>query len=270
MDSLSRLPFVFVFSMVFYISCTKSAISTSNSNGTTIYIAGSNGKNPVLWKNGAIQILSPTGGSAFQVQVHNNTVYIGGISGQSTSGVSNPGGPGGNNVYWINGIQNIISSSLNPGRTSFAFSGNNFYYTNGFNLYENGSVISLPGKPTGYIASVFAVGSDIYVAGSDSVGDAVYWKNRTMHVVEQGYYPTYSSGSDPSVSCLFVSGTDVYMGGNNAGDTATCWKNGPAVFQSDAATAINSLFVSGRRSLLYGLLRCLMECPCLLEKRRGT
>jgi hypothetical protein len=250
MDSLSRLPFIFVFLMVYCVSCTKSTTSTSNSNGTTIYIVGSNGKNPVLWKNGSMQILSSTGGSASQVQVYNNTIYIGGISGQSTSGLFNPGGPGGESVYWINGIQNIISLSLNPGYTSFAISGNHFYYTNRYNLYENGSVISLPGKSTGYITCVLAVGSDIYVAGSDSVGDAVYWKNQTMHVVEQGYYPTHSSGSDPSVYCLFVSGTDVYMGGINAGDSATYWKNGLAiqVFGSDAANYlanINSLFVSG-------------------------
>ncbi len=189
-----------------------------------------------------MQILSPTGGSASQVQVYNNTIYIGGISGQSSN--SNPGGPGGENVYWINGVQNNISASLNPGRVSFAFSGNNFYYANGFNLYENGSVISLPGKLSGYVASVFVAGSDIYVAGSDSVGDAVYWKNQTMHVVEQGYYPTHSSGSDPSVFCLFVSGSDVYMGGIDAGDTAVYWKNGLAT-PVVGATAINSLFVSG-------------------------
>ena len=253
MDSLSRLPFVFVFLMVFYVSCTKSTTSTGNSNGTTVYIVGSNGKNPVLWKNGAMQILSPTGGSASQVQVYNNTLYIGGISGQSTSGLTNPGGPGGENVYWINGVQNNISASLNPGRVSFAFSGNNFYYTNGFNLYENGSVISLPGKPTGYIASVFAAGSDIYVAGSDSVGDAVYWKNRTMHVVEQGYYPTHSSGSDPSVFCLFVSGTDVYMGGINAERHSSLLEKRPG--NSGIWVYFNQLpFCVGKRPLFYGLL----------------
>ena len=250
MGPISRLPFVFVFLIVFYASCTKNTTGTSNPNGITIYIVGSNGKNPVLWKNGVMQILSPTGGSASHVHVYNNTIYIGGISGQSTSGNLNPGGPGGENVYWINGVQNIISASLNPGWPSFALSGNNFYYANGFNLYENGSVISLPGKASGYIASVFATDSDMYVAGSDSVGDAVYWKNQTMHVVAQGYYPNHISGSDPSVFCLFVSGTDVYLGGMNAGDTAVYWKNGLAtpVFGSNASnylTALNSLFVSG-------------------------
>ena len=253
MDSLLRLRFVFVSLMVFCVSCTKSTNSTGNSNGNTIYIVGDNGKNPVLWKNEAMQILSPTGGSASQVQVYNNTVYIGGISGQSTSGLSNPGGPGGENVYWTNGVQNTISATLNPWRTSFAFSGNNFYYTNGFNLYENGSLISLPGKSMGYIASVFASGNNIYVAGSDSVGDAVYWKNQAMHVVEQGYYPTHSSGSDPSVFCLFVSGTDVYMGGINTGDTAVYWKNGLAT-PVLGITAINSLFVSGGDLYFTGYL----------------
>jgi hypothetical protein len=253
MNSLSRLPFVFLFLMEFFISCNKGTNSPGNSNGTNIYIVGSNGKNPVLWKNGVMQILSPTGGLARQVQVYNNYIYIGGISGQSTGGLLNPGGPGGESVYWINGIQNIVSSSLNPAPISFAIAGNNFYYDNGFNFYENGSNISLPGKSTGYIASVFVAGNDLYVAGSDSVGDAVYWKNQTMHVVEQGYYPTHSSGSDPSVFCLFVSGNDVYMGGVNAGDTAVYWKNGLAtpVF---VITAINSIFVSGGDLYFIGYL----------------
>ena len=138
------------------------------------------------------------------------------------------------------------------------------------NLYENGSVISLlQEKPTGYIASVFAAGSDIYVAGSDSVGDAVGWKNRQMHVVEQGYYPTHSSGSDPSVFCLFVSGTDVYMGGLNASDTAVYWKYGLAT-PVLGSTSINALLVSGSdlyfTGYITGACKWWNQCPCLLEK----
>jgi hypothetical protein len=246
MDSLSRLPFVFVFLMVFYVSCTKSTNSPANSNGAGIYIVGSNGENPVLWKNGDMQILSPTGGYASQVQVYKNNIYIGGISNQTIGALSNPGGPGGESVYWINGVQKNISAVLNPGPTSLAFSGNNFYFDNGLHLYENGSIISLPGKPVGFLASVFVAGSDVYVAGADSVGDAVYWKNQMMHVVEQGFYPTYNSGGDPTVVCLFVSGTDVYMGGINAGDTAVYWKNGQETpVPSPRIAAINSIFVSG-------------------------
>jgi hypothetical protein len=243
MDSLSRLPFLFVFLMVFYVSCTKTN-SSANSNGAGIYIVGSNGENPVLWKNGAMQILSPTGGFASQVQVYKNNIYIGGISNQTIGALSNPGGPGGESVYWINGVQKNITALLNPGPTSIAFSGSNFYFDNGYHLYENGSIISLPGKPLGFLASVFVAGSDIYVAGADSVHDVVYWKNQMMHVVEQGFYSTHNSVGDPSVYCLFVSGTDVYMGGSNSGDTAVYWKNGQEnpVF---GISAINSIFVSG-------------------------
>ncbi len=69
-----------------------------------------------------MQILSPTGGSVNQVQVYNNNIYIGGISNQPIDGLNNPGGPGGESVYWINGIQNIVTAALNPRRVSFAFS----------------------------------------------------------------------------------------------------------------------------------------------------
>ena len=247
MDSLSKLPFVLISLIVFCVSCAKSTTGTRNSTSANIYIVGDNGKNPVLWNNGSMHILSPTGGTATQVLVYNNITYIGGISGQSTSGMFNFGGPGGETVYWKNGDQYTISSSLNPGGASIAFSGNDFYYADSYNLYKKGSVITLPGKSNGYIASLFAEGSDIYVAGTDSVGDAVYWKNQTMHVVEQGYYPTYNSGSDPSVYSLFVSGSDVYLGGTNTVDVATYWKNGLSfpVFGSN-----NSNYLSNIRSIL--------------------
>jgi hypothetical protein len=247
MDSSPGILFVSVLLMIFSFSCTKSTTS-NNSNAANIYMVGSNGKNPVLWENGELHILSPSGGYATQVQVYDNAIYIGGVSGQSTSAGFNPGGPGGYNVYWINGIQNNISSSLNPGRTSFAISGKNFYYPDGYNLYENDSILFLPGKSDGSIASVLVSGTDIYVAGSDSVGDAVYWKNQAIHVVEQGYYPTHNSGSDPSVYCFFLSGSDVYLGGTDVADLATYWKNGvatPIYGGAGYLTAINSLFVSG-------------------------
>ena len=176
---------VLLFLALFPISCKKSNNNINNNNGHTIYIAGSNGKNPVLWKNGIAQILSPTGGMANQVQVYNNRVYVGGISGQDTSGIINFGGPGGENVYWVNGAQTIISSSLNPWFTYFTLLGNNLYYTNGYDLYKQGVVLSLPGKVGGYITGVFAAGDDLYVAGSDSVGDAVYWKNGLMRLFKR-------------------------------------------------------------------------------------
>ena len=128
-------------------------------------------------------------------------------------------------------------------------------------------------SPPGISASVFAAGSDIYVAGSDSVGDAVYWKNRQMHVVEQGYYPNHSSGSGSFRFCLFVSRNRcILVEVLNASDTAGYWKNGLAtpVFRS---TSINSLFVSGSDLYFTGyVLNCLqmVEPMPLLIRKNGV
>jgi hypothetical protein len=162
-----------------------------------------------------------------------------------------PAGPSGQYAYWKNGIQNYIGSPgfLN-GIICISVAGNNLYYSTSYQIWGNGIITTLQGSGSGYIRSIFTDGTDVYIAGSDSVGDAVYWKNGKLNVVAQGYYPTYNSGSDPTVSCIYVSGNDIYIGGTSIDIRGVFWKNGVATYLQSKNTAwpltnVNSIFVAG-------------------------
>jgi sulfur transfer complex TusBCD TusB component (DsrH family) len=227
--------------------CTKATTGTINGSGRVVYVAGDNGNNPVLWKNGVENTLSSTKGTADQVLVWNNAVYVSGIDGESLS--LNPGGPGGEYVYWKDGVaNNVVMAGVGPtGSGSMAVSGNGVYYV-GLRLFKNGVHVPLPGES--YVQSVTLNGADLYAAGSDTVGDAVYWKNGVLHVVAHGYYPAASSGTDPGAFCIAVSGNDVYVGGYNINNMAVYWKNGietrlVPTLAGSFVSAVNGLFVAG-------------------------
>lgn len=241
-------------------SCTKTNNSTVFNAGIVIYVAGDNGTNPVLWKNGVEEILSSTIGSASKVFLSGNDVYAAGSCEISSESFLTPAGPAGQYAYWKNGIQNNMGSPrFLEGLVSISASGNDLYYSTSYQLWENGSIITLKGRGYGYISSIITNGTDVYFAGSDSVGDAVYWKNGELNVVAQGYYPTYSSGSDPSVYCMYVSGNDIYIGGVSIDDRAVYWKNGVATYLQSSIngsyiTNIHSIFVSGNDVYAIGNL----------------
>jgi hypothetical protein len=228
-------------------SKSKSGTDTGTVGGPVVYVAGDNGHNPVVWKNGVENTLSSTRGSAEQVLVWNNAVYVSGVDGESLS--LNPGGPGGEYVFWKDGVQNnVATAGLNPtGSSAIAVSGNVVYFV-GSRLFKNGVQMLLPGEL--FVQAVALNGTDVYAAGSDSVGDAVYWKNGVLHVVAQGYYPAASSGTDPGAFCIVVSGNDVYVGGFNIDLAAAYWKNGVetrlvSAIAGSFVSAVNSLFVAG-------------------------
>ena len=200
----------------------------------------------MLWKNGIADTLSSTVGSASQVIVSGNDVYVSGFY----QGIldSNSGVPAlpktGQYVYWKNGIPNNIGDFGNATTSSsISVAGNNIYFTNS-SAWENGSMIPLQGL--GIIQSSFAVGNDIYFVGNDSVNDAVYWKNGNLNIVS----PFGGRGSTtPHAECIYVSGNDVYVGGMY--DQAVYWKNGIANFlqhrttDSSFVSSVSSIFVSG-------------------------
>jgi hypothetical protein len=252
MISYSWLPILLVYIGVVCISCSKSAQNKNGmpeTTGATVYVAGDNGKNPVLWKNGIEQTLSESEGYASQVILVGNDIYVAGIVNES--GDLLPSGPSGQYVYWKNGTPVKIGNPafLKSGNASVSVSGNNVYFTNGLS-WENGSVIPLQGQGGGFVQSVFTTGNDIYFTGSDSVGDAVYWKNGMLNVVAQGYFPKHNSGSDPMAFCIFVSGSDVYVGGLDSNNTGTYWKNSIATTLHSSVGSfvlgVTSIFVSGK------------------------
>ena len=252
--------FLLITSCFIFAHCSK---STGNSGGNTspptgpvVYVAGDNGTNPVLWKNGVPDTLSHTTGSAYLVLRSDSDVYVSGVY-QEIKMYASPGvlsGPvTGQYVYWKNGSSNNIGSFGNVDFPSFiAVLGTDIYFANGYAGWKNGTRLSLPGIPSdtaysqGTVKTTSANGSDIYFAGTDSNSNAVDWKNGVMAIVSA--YNRFSSNDAPIVSCMFVSGSDVYVGGML--HTAVYWKNGTASYlprfpDGSFVGNINSVLVSG-------------------------
>jgi hypothetical protein len=267
MNCRCRNSLLFIVSFFIFTHCTKSTSKTGGSTvpptGPTVYIAGDNGTNPILWKNGIADTLSPTVGSANRVLVSGQDVYVSGTSHviMNPTTANNPSGLTGQFVYWKNEIQNNIDS-FGPYQfpTSISVSGNNVYYSNWYG-WKNGTKIFLPGNPVassgsigGGVVSTFTVGNDVYFAGYDTLGSAVVWKNNTMSIVS--LFNGHSSNDNPIISCMFVSGEDVYVGGM-LGD-GLYWKNGTANYlpRLDGAVVgeVSSVFVSGNDIYTAGII----------------
>jgi len=98
-----------------------------------------------------------------------------------------------------------------------------------------------------YSASVYVVGNDVYVAGTECLDDdgnvtrATIWKNgvaQRLSINESEAYSVFVSGSD-----VYVAGWEAYVGGYRA----MLWKNNaPQNLQREGNySSANSVFVSG-------------------------
>jgi hypothetical protein len=95
--------------------------------------------------------------------------------------------------------------------------------------------------------SIFVSGSDVYVAGYESIVEglfAKYWKN--------GKAVNLTDGKNDGIAIsIFVSDSDVYVAGYETTDEgkniATYWKNGEAVYLTDGKnySGAFSIFISG-------------------------
>lgn len=241
-----------------FASCTKS----SNNGGTTptpdstVYIAGYNGSNAILWKNGVADTLSTTSSTANQVIVNGTDVYVAGVAqGQMIydppTTLSGP--ETGQYVYWKNGTQNNIDTFQNINyAASVSVSGTDVYFSDGAG-WKNGSVISFPaigsaGKnfSPGHVIATSTDGTDVYFTGTDTLENVVYWKNGDITIAA----PYGGRGTtQPLVSCMYVSGGNVYVGGMAV--QGVYWLNGTANFMqprpadNSFLSNVNSLFVSG-------------------------
>jgi len=249
MNCTCRNSLLLIVSSFIFTHCTK---STNNGGGNTIhpydtliFIAGNNGTNPILWKNGIPDTLSQTTGSAYQI-LWSGDLYVTGIIQETGM----PGAKTGQYVYWKDGSPVHIGSFGNVAYPpSIAVSGPDVYYANGYSGWKNGTMYPLPGIPTdsafsqGSVKATFATGYDVYFAGTDSNANAVVWKNANMGIVSA--YNRFSSNDAPIVSCLYV-GTDVYVGGML--HTGVYWKNGtpnylPHLSDGSFVPDINSILV---------------------------
>lgn len=204
-------------------SCSKHHDNDPFPGSATVYVAGDDGVNPVLWIDGKAQTLATDGGFASQVLLAGSEVYVAGVSDQGTNPSLTPAGPYGQYGYWKNGAETRVGTPkflMSP--IAIAVNGNDVYFSNG-PLYKNGSSVSLAGLgEQGFVCSAMTVAGDVYLAGRDSTGNGVYWKNGVLHLVAA----TQPIGPAIQIYCMYVSNGDVYVGGSDLQDRGAIWING--------------------------------------------
>ncbi len=143
---------------------------------------------PVLWNNGSRSFLSTTVGVGYSVYLSGNDVYVTGadISFNSMSP-----------VYWKNGVKvNLpIDMSMNKGMAIDIKVSNNDIYVVGEEsllnsahtraiIWKNGtrSQLATQYNSTAIAISLFTVGADIFISGSDA-GHPTYWKNGELFIL---------------------------------------------------------------------------------------
>ncbi len=140
-------------SCLILLSCSKKSgapAALDTDKDPAVYVAGDDGANPILWKNGDATTLSITGGSASQVLLSGSDLYVAGSVDQNFNNVVIPIGPSGQPCYWKNGAQtNIGNPAFFHGKVccSIAVAGNNVYFST-TSLWENGHTV--PPAPTGF------------------------------------------------------------------------------------------------------------------------
>jgi hypothetical protein len=215
-----------------------------------------------LWKNGVESTIATgltSGVIDFGLDVYNNDAYV------TILEDNNPN----QNRYWKNGI----AITLNKGTFDIAevddiqvINGNVFasgsasrfatsehkavYWVNGvMNIVPNTSSSS-------YTEGIFVSGSDIYLAGKDSLDD-VYWKNGVKTIL-----PVPSPYNRVSANVLFVQNNDVYIAGshdflgqqgNGGYANASYWKNGVASILTNYTSikSANLLDVFVKNNVVY-------------------
>ncbi len=209
-------------------------------DGNDVYVAGWQGDGFVYgqniakyWKNGQEVLLTgPTGAQANSIVVAEGDVYVAGweFSGNKTVA-----------KYWKNGeAVNLTDGKYNAEATGMVVVNDNVYVCGHENYvakyWKNGQPVTLshPGATYAFANSITVVGSDIYVAGSESEGRsrAKYWKNGEEVTLIDG------TTKNAIASSIVVIGNDVFVAGwagdnvglvGGSGSVAMYWKNGQRV-----------------------------------------
>lgn len=160
------------------------------------------------------------------------------------------GADGNNAVYWENGIEHTLPSTLGARVSSISVTGNEVYFQ-GFEgpgtevsfpspavYWKNGVKNSIPylnslldSANDNYlsldlVSKIVFSGPDMYI-GETNNNLAVYWLNGVTH----GEPTIDPAHPDSYVNDLFVSGSDVYLAGYDSGQQLpSYWKNGVETF----------------------------------------
>src|SRR5579871_6747679 len=249
---------------IIFCSCQKGNNSPPSNTPVDVYVAGyeaNNANNNVAkyWKNGAPYVLSDGlyPAVATSVYISGNDVYISGYESNAA----------GNNVagYWENGTKVILGDgTINTTAWSIVVSNNDVYvagasYDSSVGIskaiyWKNGTPFYLDSASNyGGAYRIAVSGTDVYVAGNDDYGNAVYWKNGNIMILQ----------GNALVRSMVISGNDVYITGIVLPPTgvrakvkARIWINGSVpTYLSDNANATygEGIAISGNDIYVAGI-----------------
>jgi hypothetical protein len=241
----------------YWVDTTATIISVSGSDvvlhdievvGTDIYVFGEvephgGGSRKIsIWKNGAVLYDNIAVGN-FRPQkrtlvVNGSDIYLCGETYSATAPTQQPS-------VWKNGTVTILPHSLVYSYATNIFVEGSNVYVLGRDysatqettvLWKNGVREVLTECEQG--EAVFAMGSDVYVAGNDINSKPAYWKNGAKTLLP------ISANSDAQCSGIKVVGTDIYVSGTESlpggYDAVIYWKNGNKVTLSNTASNLNA------------------------------
>lgn len=237
------------------LGSSSSSANSVFSSGSDVYVAGTDGDAPKLWKNGTAGSLGSRG-YASSVFIYGTDVYV------AENIYSNSKY---NAVMWKNGNKtSLTDGTYYSNASSVAVSGGKVfvggYEYNGTQLvgkkvakiWTDGVSSALSdGKYDAAVNSIFVSGSDVYAAGyafNGSITIARVWKNGSAVSDLPG------GGHNAKVNCIYVSGSNIYAAGtvnNGKKNVATLWINGTSVTLSDGSDNADALGVSMFGKYIY-------------------
>lgn len=239
-------------------------------DGTDVYTCGivENGlPAAVIWKNGELLYELTDGtkyGNAYSVYVYDGDVYAIGNEELGDENISNA-------TIWKNGATYAtLTDGLNANETSSGediFVNETGIYSAGYEesaqhengtpkLWEDSTQFNLTDETYhGRAYSLYAVGSDVYVAGyeenENGIEVAKYWKNGIVTDLSDG-------AQNAEAQSIFVKGEDVYVAGSyyEGQETlqhAVVWKNGTPTNVGSMGSGASSIYLYGEDVYVGGI-----------------
>lgn len=211
----------------------SATLSWGTRGGSDIYISGSSSPGSdaamqaVYWKNGSFTALpsldASQNSSSYQILVEGSDVYVSGNS-QASGGITVAG-------YWKNGtFQSLLTddTSQSAEARGIAVSGSSVYVAGQYLVNDSGTNVYKPGywkdgtwtlldytsggRVSAQVGGIIVKGSDVYVAGSGSLGSSRvvgYWKNGSW-VKLADFTPQFAS-EWPDDAGIFAIDDDIYI-----------------------------------------------------------